>query len=49
MTKKEREQLRQVYCLLDHIVSWDNKNLKKNQYYDLDKSVGILKELLKGE
>jgi len=47
MTKKEKELLKTVYDRVNHIVNWDNKNLKQAQYYDLSDCLEDLAVLLK--
>ena len=44
MTK--REKLESVYCRINHIVCWDNKNLLKRQDEELDEALRLLKEVL---
>ena len=45
MTKKELEIIKQVYKKLDHVLYWDNKNLKKAQMWDLSDCLDLLEKI----
>lgn len=46
MTKKEKEIVKTIGLKVEHIVKYDNKNLKNKQFYDLDECLDMLKGLL---
>lgn len=43
----EKQELIKVLDLIESIVDYNNKNLTKKQYYDLDNAREILLEVLK--
>ena len=49
MTKKEKLIIHNIGLKVEHIVKWDNKNLKNKQYYDLDDCLSDIKKLLNVE
>ena len=46
MVAKERKIIYDVGLKLQHIVKYDNKNLKNKQYFDLDDCLTAIKGLL---
>lgn len=46
MTKKEKEQIKAIALKVEHIVDYDNKNLRNRQLYALEECLDTLKALL---